>query len=172
MFVSISILFVFSFILNASSLFKAKRPVLIAIDQNGTRIVTEEKDPIFKTEAVAFIQRFLRSVYNFKSDSFVRNIGYATNVMSEDLWEAKKNEIIDLKNRVDRDQVSVNGIIQKLSLDENGIYYALIDVKEYSRLSERNHRVKVAIKLKQSLRTLENPTGLMVDSYEEELINN
>lgn len=172
MFVCIIILFVLSFILNSSAIMKSKIPIIIGIDANGTRVVTEPLDPIYKTEATRFIQKFLTSIYNFKTDNFVKQIGYATNVMSDELWETKRTEILELKDRIDRDQISIQGSVQKLTKDESGIYFALIDVTEKSRMNQKDHKVKVALKLKVVERTSDNPTGLLVDSYDEEVISN
>lgn len=172
MFIGMCILFVIGIAVNIGVALKSKNSLIIAIDSNGARVVSAEKDPIFKTEATRFIQRFLASVYNFQSDTFVKQIGYAANVMSDELWSLKKDEIMNLKDRVEADQVILKGNIQKLSLGENGIYYALVDVSEKSRISEKKHLVKISLKLKQTVRNNENPSGLLVDSYEEELINN
>ncbi len=148
---------------------RASKPMIIAIDNNGTRIVTESNDPIYKTEALSFLQKFLFNVYNFNAENFMKRIGLATSVMSEELWKKKRSEILDLKSKIERDEISIASQIMKITLDDAGIYHALISVKEKSRLNEQEHNVEVSIKLKPVERNRENSYGLEVDSYEETL---
>lgn len=157
--------------LSIFTLFKLRNPVIIGIDPNGTRIVREHKDPIFKTEAVSFIQRFTFNVFNFDSQNFFKRLGAATTVMSDALWDKKRREIMDLRNRVERDEISLTGVIQEMTLDDKGTYHCLVSVKKKSRLNIQEHKIKIAIRLKATKRTPENPYGLEVDSYEESLIN-
>lgn len=170
LFIGIALLSITSIIINLKSVSSYKRPLIIAVDTNGARIVSQLTDPIYKTEALSFIQKFLFNVYNFNSQNFIKRIGFATSIMSEDLWKKKENEILDLKNKVERDQIEITSEIQKITLDENSTYHALISVYEKSRLNETNHLVKISLKLKQTTRSNENPSGLEVDSYEETII--
>jgi len=172
MFIGVTLLSVISVFANLKTISKQDNPLIIGIDTNGTRIVTETSDPIYKTEAVAFIQKFLFNVYNFNSENFMKRIGLSTSLMSEELWKKKRSEILDLKTKVERDEVVLVGQIQKMSLDESGIYHGLILVKERSRLNEVDHQIEVSLQLLKVPRTQDNPYGLEVDSYEETPIRN
>lgn len=151
-------------------LVSTKKPTIIAIDLNGTRLVSSEADPIFKTEATAFIKKYLFNIYNFNSNNFMQRIGYATSLMSEDLWNKKRSEVLDLKAKVERDEISLSGEIQKLTLDESGQYHALIEVIEKSRLNEMKHLVGAVLSLKKVDRSGDSPYGLEVDLYEENIV--
>lgn len=149
---------------------KATRPIIIGIDSNGTRIVSEASDPIYKTEAIAFIQKFFFNAYNFDSNNFFKRLGFATTMMSEDLWKKKQSEVIDLKSRVERDNIVLSSEVLKLTKDEDNTYRGLVQIKEKTRLNEQDHKVVVSLKLKSVPRTVENPFGLEVDSYEESIV--
>lgn len=172
LFIATSVLCLISVGVNLRVLSKSSRPMIIGIDTNGTRIVTDQADPIYKTEAVAFIQKFLFNVYNFDSENFMKRIGLTTTMMSEDLWKSKRSEILDLKNKVERDSIRISGQVQKMTLDDSGVYHGLVFVKERSRMNEQDHLIGVSIKLKTVPRTQDNPYGLEVDSYEEAPIRN
>jgi len=172
MFIAISLLCVISIAANLRVISKQGTPLIIGIDNNGTRIVTEVSDPIYKTEAVAFIQKFLFSIYNFNSENFMKRIGLSTTLMSEELWQKKRSEILNLKSKVEKDEISITGLVQKLTIDENGVYHGLVLIKEKSRMNEADHQIAVSIKLNKVPRTLDNPYGLEVDSYEEAPIHN
>lgn len=172
LFIATATLCLVSVVVNLKVLSKSSRPMIIGIDANGTRLVTDQADPIYKTEAVAFIQKFIFNVYNFDSENFMKRIGLTTTIMSDDLWKSKRSEILDLKNKVERDNIRVSGQIQKMTRDEAGIYHGLVLVKEQSRMNEQDHLIEVSIKLKTVLRSQDNPYGLEVDSYEEAPIRN
>lgn len=159
-------------IMNFKAISRANKPLIIGIDGNGTRIVTETNDPIYKTEASSFIQKFAFNIYNFNSENFMKRIGLATTMMTEGLWKKKRSEILDLKSKVERDEISVSGRVLKVTLDSAGTYHGLIEIKEKTRLNNQDHKVEVAIKLKSAVRSQDNPSGLEVDSYEETIIRN
>lgn len=169
LFLAITVLFALTVAINFKAIQKAKEPLLIAIDSNGTRLVKQVDDPIFKTEATAFIQRFLQNVYNFDSNNFMKKIGFATSLMSEELWKSKRSSILELKTKVEADEISLSGQILKITKDET-TYHALIDAEEKSRLHVQKRKIKVKVKLSSIARTADNPWGLEVDSYEEELL--
>ncbi len=134
--------------------------------------MSEQNDPIYKTEATAFIQRFTYNVYNFSTENFIKRLGVATTMMSEDLWKRKRSEIIDLRSKIERDETALTGKLLKSTLDDTGAYHGLIDIEEKSRLNVQKHKIEVAIKLKTVPRSPENPTGMEIDSYEENIIRN
>ena len=160
-------MFLLTSVLNIRAVSQGRKPIIIGIDGNGTRIVTEASDPIYKTEAIAFIRKFFYNAYNFNTSNFFKRIGLATTMMSENLWKKKESEILDLKSKVERDNIEISGEIVELSKEENGLYHALIKIKEKTRLNEQNHEMMVSVRLKPVTRTSDNPFGLEVDSYEE-----
>lgn len=172
LFIAMALVCTVSSILSFRAISKSNHPIIIGIDTNGTRIVTEANDPIYKTEAVAFIQKFFFNAYNFNSQNFFKRLGYATTLMSEELWKKKESEIIDLKSKVQRDSIEISGQVVKVTMDDSGSYHGLVQIKEKNRLNEQEHQVVVSVKLKSVPRTSENPFGLEVDSYEESVVRN
>lgn len=170
LFLGLSFLILVTIIINLKAISKSNKPYLIAIDSNGTRIVQDLTDPIYKTEALTFIQKFLANVYNFNHENFMKRIGPATSMMSEALWKQKRDQILSLKSKVESEEISLTSQITKITKGENEIYHALIDSTEKSRLNTHIRKIKVSLKLVKTKRTHENPTGLEVDSYEETLL--
>ena len=172
LFIAVTIFCLISSIIGIKALNGSKQPIIIAIDANGSRIVSDLSDPIYKTEATAFIQKFLFNVYNFDSNNFIKRIGFATSIMSEELWKKKEREILDLKSKIERDNIAISGQVMKLTRDDEGTYHALIMANEKSRLNEQEHRIEISLKLKSVIRSQNNPSGLEVDSYEESVVRN
>lgn len=172
LFLGMCLISIIMILFNLKVLKSNSKPLIIGIDANGSRIISEQNDPIYKTEAINFIQKFAFNTYNFNSENFMKRIGLSTSMMSEDLWKKKRNEILDLKSKIERDEIEVAGVVQKITRDESGSYHGLIQVTEKSRLNSKEHIVEVTILLNPTLRTQDNPYGLEISSYEESIINN
>lgn len=171
LFIALSVLCGLTTLVGLKALLGQKEPLIIGIDANGTRIVSSTQDPIYKTEAIQFIQTFFFNTYNFNQDNFYKRVGVATTYMSEDLWKKKQSEILDLKMRVEKDQIELMSQIKKLSKDDAGVFHGLLEISERTRLNQKEHTLKVSVRLKSTERTRNNPYGLEVDSYEETLIH-
>jgi hypothetical protein len=169
-FILLALLNVITIIFVFTSMSDKRDLKIIAIDPNGTRLVTTQEDPIFKTEAIAFIQQFFFSAYNFNQENFFKRVGFITTLMTEELWKKKEQEILALKDKVSRDSIEVSSELQKLTRTEDGKFHGQIKLKEKSRLNVTEHLLQVTISLKAVPRTTQNPFGLEVESYEESLI--
>lgn len=170
LFIGTSLISLLAIIMCLRVMAKATRPVLIAVDSNGTRIVSDANDPIYKTEAISFIQKFIFNTYNFDSANFMKRIGTSTSLMSEDLWKRKREEVLNLRTKVEQNDISLTGEVEKLTVDQDGNYHALILAHEKSRMNEQVHKIEVTLKLSKTIRNQDNPYGMEVDSYEETLL--
>lgn len=167
-----SIISISSVIIITAVVSKSNQPNIMAIDSNGTRLVSSASDPIYKTEALVFIQRFLFNTYNFNHENFIKRIGLITSMMSEELWLYKKQDILKLKSNVETNEIQLQGELLKITQDDSGNYHGLIEVTEKTRLHIKKHQIKTSLKLKSVPRSTNNPAGLEVDSYEESIIHN
>jgi hypothetical protein len=170
LFITLSLLCLLLIGTNLKLILTERKPTLIAIDQNGTRIVKDFTDPIFNSEATHFLQRFLSNTYNFNRDNFMQRIGLSTSLMSDELWKSKKNSVLSLKDKIERDEISLSGTLEKITKDDTGVYHALLKVEEHSRLQTTERKIEVSIKLSTSVRSENNPWGLEVAEYEETLL--
>jgi hypothetical protein len=141
--------------------------VLIGLDSNGTRIISSQEDPLFKTEVVNFVRRFFSVLYNFDAESFDENVGAATDLMSQDLWQAEKDKITRLREYVKSESVSYSGAIQTITKTKDSKFQILLRTSELHRLKSKNEEIVITISLKPSVRTKSNPWGMEVVSLEE-----
>ncbi len=145
----------------------AENPVLIAIDSNGTRVISRLDDPIFETEAVSFVKSFLERLYNFTPETFEKNVGFAAELMEITLWEEKKDQTLSLQKAVFEQKLRLESEVLGISKVNDHDYQALLKVKETSRISEKERTVKIKLSLFRGKRRQENPWGIEVKSYEE-----
>lgn len=140
--------------------------VLIGIDKNGTRVITAQDDPLFKTEVVNFLTRFVALLYNFDANSFVDNVGSASDLMTVQLWQKEKDKTIKLGDLVKREQISHSAIVQKIS-KTSGKYQVLIETNQMMRMKNHKQAVKLEIELQQVERSPRNPWGMEVANLVE-----
>jgi hypothetical protein len=147
--------------------FNTPAPIIIAIDANGTRIVTQVEDPIFRTEVVKFIQTFLEESFNFSAETFSKNVGEATNLMSETYWQSSRGKVMELKGFVESKGLSYSSVIERISRVDEDHFQALLGVEESSRLQKRNYKLLLDLRIKSAKRTRINPWGMEVDDVQE-----
>ena len=168
------LLLVVSIFISSAALFLAfkahkssKIPFLIGIDQNGTRVIHNHDDPLFKSELVNFIRVYIQKLYNFKPESFDANVGFATGYMSEELWNLKKDQILSLKSKVLANQIQVETKLSKISKENDGSYKIDLKSTKLSRASRSTRNFQLKLSLAKTDRTQKNPYGIEVTNYEE-----
>lgn len=157
------------------ALSKKSETTLIAIDQNGTRVITTEDDPIFKTEIINFLRTFVSLSYNFDQDTFAENAGKYSDLLSLELWNQKKNDVVRAAENIKKEPMQLSTIIKKISKEKNkdneDIYnvYTEQTITRRARTDKVNYIVSLQVQ-KIDKRTKENPYGFEITSLEEKRI--
>lgn len=149
---------------------KSEKALIIAIDNNGTRIVSRQDDPIFETEIIQFAKMFLGLIYNFEANTFIRNVGQASGYMSIKLWEGKANEILALSKSVKDQNIALKGTIQSISALSDNSYLAVVATQESTRMQSLEKKIEVSFELSRVQRSEINPWGIEVTRYEEKIL--
>ena len=68
-------------------------PLLIGVDQFGTRIIRTADDRLLKQEKENFLKKFLQIYNNYDSETYDQKISEAGDLMSKELWEKKQTEL-------------------------------------------------------------------------------
>lgn len=151
---------------------KKSETLIIAIDQNGTRIVTEKDDPIYKVEVMNFIRTFVSLSYNWDQETFTENAGKYSELMSLDLWNQKKSEILRVADELKKEPMQASTMITKITKDKNkdgdDIYkvYTTQTVSRRARTATLKYLFTIQV-AKTAKRTKENAYGYEVTSIEE-----
>ncbi len=143
--------------------------VLIGIDANGTRVISQTEDPLFKTEVVNFVRRFVSLAYNFDEVSFMDNVGSASELMTLELWNKKKHEINGLFELVKKEKISHSAVLQKIAL-KDGTYQVLIETNQMMRMANKKKLVLVQLQINKKERTPTNPWGMEIASLDEKAV--
>lgn len=164
---------IFALIVTAIYAFSKKSETLIiGIDQNGTRIVTEQEDPIFKTEAINFIRTFVSLSYNFDQETFADNAAKYSDLLSLKLWNEKKSDILRAAEEIKKEPLQFSTIITKIAKDkdkDSNEYYKVYTEQTITRRAKVD-KLKYLVTLqieKVEKRTKDNPYGFEVTFLEE-----
>lgn len=146
---------------------KESKTVLIGIDDNGTRVIENKEDPLFKTEVVAFIRHFSLLLYNFDQNTYVENVGSASDLMSVNLWEQLESKLKAKREVVSAKSISHSGIIEQIIKLDDHVYEVQIQGYEQRNLKRVQRKLKLQVRLNKTERTNMNPWGMEVDEIKE-----
>jgi len=165
------VLFTWSIFVSILAFSNKESIILVGIDGNGTRIITSNNDPIFKTEIVEFLKEFTSNMYNFKPTTYQNRVGQAVEYLSAGLWQTEKNKILSFGETVLANQINLTSEIAKISHIENKSYEILITTKEKSKLLNRSKKIKLILDVENVARSSKNPWGIEIVGLNEHIIN-
>ena len=160
------------FVTSVYAFSKKSETLIIGIDQNGTRVVTEQEDPIFKTEAINFIRTFVSLSYNFDQETFAANAAKYSDLLSLKLWTEKKSDILRAAEEIKKEPLQFSTIITKIAKDKdkegNELYKVYTDqtITRRAKVDKLKYIVTLQI-AKIQKRTKDNPYGYEVTFLDE-----
>jgi hypothetical protein len=146
---------------------KESKTVLIGVDQNGTRVIRNQEDPLLKTEIVAFLRHFSLLMYNFDQNSYLKNVGAASELMSQNLWLELEGALKDKLKTVKEYQISHSAFVEQIKRTDPSKYEVVVRGFEQRKINRVERLFKVELSLLKSERNEINPWGIEVDGLKE-----
>lgn len=147
------------------------RPIIIGIDSFGTRVVSNDQDPIVKAERVSFVKKFISNLYSYDETTFDDRISMVGDLMSDALWSEKKAEFKSLSDRLKTDTLTQKAIIQDIREIDESHFEADLKVTISSRLRQQQTEIRLRMELSESPRTTSKPYPWEVKNYAETVSN-
>lgn len=179
--------------ITATIAFLRQKPktVLIGIDQNGTRVIESRMDPLFETEVVNFIRNFVQLYYSYESETFLKQVGEATEYFSENLWKRNEEQLSRQTESLKKEslsQITVLKTIEQLSVEKpkrgvntdgggspmdllRGKYHVTGEINISARLRRWMKGLDVQLSLRRVPRTERNPWGFVIDELEDKIVD-
>lgn len=157
----ISLLFIYSIGITIYALNNKSELKIIAIDQLGTRLVTDQNDKIYEQEKYEFVKYFIRLYTNYDSENFTTTIGHTTDLMSDGVWSKIEAEYKSLKTRVLETKMNQVSEIKRLEMDDANINHfkaQVISIQNY-RGVQKQIKGEIQITLSKKTRSELNPHG-------------
>lgn len=139
-----------------------EKTILIGIDENGSRIITDSNDRIMQSELKNFLKSFLLTYYGYDDKSFSVQIEAASNLMSLDLWERAKPRLLEQKEKLTKFPLTQIPEIESIDMIEQGKIEAILNLSIKARLNEQKVKLKVRLGFGKSQRTEINPWGFEI----------
>lgn len=164
-------LFVWAVFATAMAVVRKDKVVLVTLDKDGfARIITDTNDLLLKKEMGAFINHFLSLYYGYSDKDFLNRIGDATDLMTDELWLQKKEDLVKISE--DLKAMPLIQEVKVLSIDlvsENKLE-AELELSITTRLQATKARLRVEVELKHAPRTLKHPWGYQIAGLVEHVL--
>jgi hypothetical protein len=144
--------------------------LLIGIDENGSRLITDTNDRFLKSELKNFINEFISSFYTYNESTFSDQVGKASDLMSKELWELQKSKLLELKAKLAKSPLSQRAEILSIDLVNNDRIEATIGLTIWSRMNEQKVILKVILNVQKAARTETNTWGYEILEVKDEVI--
>lgn len=146
------------------------QPILIGIDQYGTRVLKESDDRLIKMERHNFVKKFIASQYNFNSENYVTRISESGDLFSRELWEEKQEEFSKIAEGLKAERLTQVTEVEDLREVDANTYQADLLIRVKNKLKEASARLRVTLKIKYAARREANPYPYEVESYDEQVL--
>jgi hypothetical protein len=142
--------------------------ILIGLDENGTRIIQSESDPLLARERVKFVREFLYRFYHYSTESFAKAASHAGDLMSDTVWKEREGELKriaeQMKTSPRLEQEAKLLDLRELGEDE---YEADLAVRVKTRLVDKESRYRATLRIGPRKRNADNPYPYEVTSLHE-----
>lgn len=156
-FLLIVTLFVWACVATAWALSSKSEVILISLNGKEARLVTGSDDKSLHDEPLEFIQSFMESYLNYNSETFTTQIGKASDLMAQKLWEEERQKLYEIGEKLKHNPLAQVSDIQSIDLLAENRFEVLSEIRITHRLQETRTVVKLLIRIQKRKRTRENP---------------
>jgi hypothetical protein len=143
------------------------QPLLIGVDQYGTRVIRESGDRLLKSEKANFLKRFMALLYSYDSETFEKRISDCGDLMTETLWKQKMAEFTRIAAQLKTEPLTQTAEVVELREIEAATYQADLVLRVQRRLAESKIKLRVEFRVRPNVRRENNPYPFEVESYDE-----
>lgn len=149
---------------------KSEKMILIGVDDVGTRIITDSKDRLLQSELKNFLKVFFETYYSYDEKNYLTQIGTATELMTNELWERNKDHLLEINEKLQKTPLAQSMEIESIDLIDQGKVEAILMLKIRSRIQEQKVRLKVNLEFKKNERSEKNPWGFQITEVSDAAI--
>lgn len=154
----------------ALALSREEKVILIGMDESGTRVIADSNDRLLKVELQKFVMHFIEHYYGYDEKTYREQVGRATEVFSEGLWEAKKTELFEIQENLKKTPLSQKVSVDSIELIEQGKIEVGLVLNVQSRLNTQQVHLSVSMEFMKMDRTEKNPWGYVITSLTEKVL--
>lgn len=158
----------FAWAVTSTVLLLRSKPILIGIDENGVRVIAEDKDKLVLNEKLNLIKRFVFHYYNFDANDYDGQLTVAGNLMNNSLWETKQQEFRRLSlNLKEHPTLLQQAKIEDIRLIDECTYEVDLTLSVQEKLHTTLVKLRTEVKIIPHVRSTDNPFSWEVNAYAE-----
>jgi len=146
------------------------KTILIGIDDNGSRIITETSDRILQNELKNFTKYFIEHFYSYDEKTYPDQMSSASDLMSPDLWESQKPKLLEIKEKLQKLPLVQIAEIENLDKVDSDKIEGLLNLTIKSKLSEHKVKLKITLKIAKAKRSEQNPWGFEITELSDAVL--
>lgn len=149
---------------------RSEKFVLIAMTDQGARLVKTSDDESLRDESLKFLKAFVALYLNFDPGSYDANVGQAADMMSSDLWGRLKERLFEVSQKMKSQPLSQSAVIESVDAISANEFEVLVRLKVRQKLEASNGTLKLRLSLREKPRTEANPWRFEIVELKDELL--
>ncbi len=131
--------------------------ILIALEDNRTRLITSGEDPLLEAERLKFVKEVLYLYYNYSSTNYTDQMNKAGAYMSDTQWDSLKLELSRIETQLKTERLTQEANLSDVRVISATEFEADLDITIRHRLTDKRVKYRVTLKLSPRKRSTTNP---------------
>lgn len=144
--------------------------VVIAVSDELSYVVQTTNIARDQKELLAFTKAALNKLYTYDEKSFSANLSSVSDLMSDDLWQERKDEYLKLLEKLKADPLSQISKIESIEEIDANHLKATLQVTIRHKIQTTEIRVRVELEIRRRERTENNPWMFEIASIKDAVI--
>lgn len=149
---------------------RSEKLVLIAMTDQGARLVKASDDESLRDESLKFLKAFVALYLNFEPATYDANVGQAADLMSSDLWDRVKERLFEVSRKMKTQPLTQSAVIESVDAISENEFEVLVALKIRQKLEESKGTLKLRLSLREKPRTENNPWRFEIVEVKDELL--
>ncbi len=133
--------------------------ILIGLTTDGAKLISD-KDRASEVEPENFLRRFVGLAFNYTEKTYEENVGLASDLMDEALFDKQKVELQKVNEALKSRTLVQSAVITEIKRLEPDQYELLVKTDQLLDQKNDSFMTRVRLRIKKSERTTRNPWGL------------
>lgn len=144
--------------------------LILQVTEDGVFDVSSDENKLDNIFLINFLRAYVGYCYNYDVNSFDKNMSRCSDMMSEKLWNTKKEQISRAVNELKSDKVSYTTSLDKALSKPDGSFELNITTTRFYSGGTSDAKVKLTLQITKTKRSVQNPWGYEVQNVQEDII--
>ena len=153
----VMVLLFWAVLASALALRNQSQTLLIEVSESGTKLIGNDNREARQAEVTRFARHFLETYYQFDESTHGEQVSRAGDLMSAELWEAKRAELAEVNQRLQSSAIHQKAVVHSLDLITEGKLEATLRLSITQKLQVSSVSLRVNLHVRERARSPDNP---------------